>query len=128
MIQQFNKYKKVYDELERERQNRLELKPETELLYTKNELATRKKEAVKSEPVKKVEEVAEKKEDATGEVEADNSANYQLHIDTDELSQLEADREAKKKEADQEEDDEVRVTQLLKLSKEQLEELRKDKK
>jgi hypothetical protein len=109
LVAQVEKYEKIYFQLVNERDKRVELKGENPLLYTRRERELKKLEQVHSQP-----------ETPVGD---ESTKAYQLKFDESEIAQInEAEKALEVPEESTE--DEVRVTQLLKLSKEQLEELR----
>ncbi|MCR9203230.1 MAG: hypothetical protein NXH75_01545 [Halobacteriovoraceae bacterium] len=107
LVSQLEKYEKIYGQLVGERDKRVQTKGSDKGLLTLKEIELKKL----NEPEPEAEEVSE------------NTQAFQVKFDDDELSGFDADNEALASKPEEEED-EVRVTQLLKLSKEQLEELR----
>ncbi|MCP4913104.1 MAG: hypothetical protein GY909_08290 [Oligoflexia bacterium] len=67
-----------------------------------------------------------KRLEASGEIAAPKTEQFSVAFDDEEISQMQAD--VKKEKVKQEEDEQVRVTQLLSLSKEQLQELQDNSK
>lgn len=107
LVSQLEKYEKIYGQLVDERNKRVQQKGADAGLLTLKEQTAKKASQPKEMPFEKPE----------------NTQAFQVKFDDDELNNFDAENEAMGKK-DEEEDDEVRVTQLLKLSKEQLEELR----
>ena len=105
LVGQLEKYQKILDQLTVERQKRISKGTNKKVLLTKKERAELKKQAEM-------------------EKEADE---FQLQIDDEEIEKINEEVAAKDNK-EEEEDEEVRVTQLLTLSKEQLAELKKAKK
>jgi hypothetical protein len=101
LVSQIEKYEKIYFQLVNERDKRLEASGEDSGLLTKREIVVKEQE----------------------ESQKDIQEAYQLKFDDSEIAQI---NEAEKAIELQEEstEDEVRVTQLLRLSKDQLAELR----
>lgn len=106
LVSQLEKYEKIYGQLVGERDKRVRSKGSDKGLLTIKEIELKKVDEPEPE-----EEVAE------------STQAFQVKFDDDELSGFDADNEAMSAK-NEEEEDEVRVTQLLQLSKEQLEELR----
>lgn len=106
LVSQLEKYEKIYNQLINEREKRASRSGGYEGLLTQKEV---------SELVSEEEEVVSA--DADGDTQA-----FQLKFDQEELNQMQEEEEKSNKPV--EEDDEVRVTQLLRLSKEQMEELK----
>lgn len=124
LLKQILKYRKILDQLLKERENRRAKGAPAAELYTPQEIAKAKggssapKPAPKPAPVPKQEPTLE----ATGpELSAES---FQLEIDVDEIERL-REEEEKAKAAKGEDEEEVRVTQLLQLSKDQIAELKK---
>lgn len=110
LVAQLEKYEKIYLQLKGEREKRVQRGTNEKLLMT----------------AKEKESLQEEIEDHL-EAEADNfekTQAFQLKFDDSEIEQMEADKKASEN-VKKDDEDEVRVTQLLKLSKEQIEELKK---
>ena len=107
LVAQLEKYGKIVDQLAKERNARV-VKKDSDDLYTKKELVAR--EAAKPK---------------TPQASADGGDNL-LSFDDEELDAM--DEVASKQEIKEEDDEEVRVTQLLQLSKEDLAALQANKK
>lgn len=120
LLMQIIKYKKIMDQLLKERENRRARGAPGAELFTPQELSKMQaiSSAPKSKPAKEREATADiSSPDLTGE-------SFQLEIDVDEINRLRAEEE-KAKAAKGEDEEEVRVTQLLQLSKDQIAELKK---
>lgn len=109
LVSQLEKYEKIYNQLVNEREKRVGSRGDTNGLLTSNE---RQIKALKEPPKSTSQEAGENQTQA-----------FQLKFDDAELDQMKADEERREHKNDPE-TEEVRVTQLLKLSQEQLEELR----
>jgi len=103
LVSQLEKYEKIYHQLISEREKRAKSKGGYEELLTEKEI---------SELAPEEELLPEKS----------GTEAFQLKFDQEELNQMQEDEN--KANVHEEEDDEVRVTQLLRLSKEQMEELK----
>tara|TARA_R110002072_G_scaffold276051_1_gene437467 strand:+ start:213177 stop:213515 length:339 start_codon:yes stop_codon:yes gene_type:complete len=68
-----------------------------------------------------------KRQEATGEVKTPEKEEFQVSFDEDEISQMQ-ENVAKEKVKEQESEEQIRVTQLLTLSKDQLKELQENSK
>lgn len=114
LVSQLEKYEKIYTQLVNEREKRVTKRggDPKGLLTAKEE-----EERVKSQP-----QAAQVEEEAP----ASDGGTKAFHLKFDD-SELSAMQEEEERSHQKEEEDEVRVTQLLKLSKEQLEELRSPK-
>jgi len=115
LLSQIEKYEKIYTQLLAERQKRVEGGIEKALLMTSAEK--------KAEQIRKKQ--AAQKANVSNEQDSEENVKeeaYHLKIDESELSTMKASGEGVPE--DEEVEEEVRVTQLLQLSKEQLEELR----
>ncbi len=133
---QIQKYKKILDQLVKEREKRRARGEPGKELYTPQEIAeirgasSAPKQQAKPQP-KPVEKVPAK--DKSESTQDDYSApelsmaDVQLEIDVDEIERLKTEEESAKAQTGEEEE-EVRVTQLLQLSKDQIAELKKAKK
>ena len=114
LLSQLEKYEKIYNQLISERQKRVSAGADINALMTvsekKAEAERRKKEASSENNSPKPNKTDEPTE------------AYHLKIDENEISALNQDNNSAPDQ--EEEEEEVRVTQLLQLSKEQLEELR----
>ena len=119
LLKQILKYKKILDQLMKERESRRAKGAPGAELYTPNELA--KMRQVSSAPKSKPAAPEPTQESTAPELSA---ASFQLEIDVDEIERLK-DEEEKAKAAKGEDEEEVRVTQLLQLSKDQIAELKK---
>ncbi len=115
LLSQIEKYEKIYTQLLAERQKRVEGGIEKALLMTS---AEKKAEQIRK---KQAAQKANVSNEQTNEENVTEEA-YHLKIDESELSTMKSSGEGAPEEEEVEE--EVRVTQLLQLSKEQLEELR----
>ena len=115
LLSQIEKYEKIYTQLLAERQKRVEGGIEKALLMTSAEK--------KAEQIRK-KQASSKANISNAQASEENVTEeaYHLKIDESELSTMESSSEDAPEEEEVEE--EVRVTQLLQLSKEQLEELR----
>jgi hypothetical protein len=120
LLSQMEKYEKTYFQLVNERDKRIEVKGDSPQLHTKRE-----RELKAHEDRKMV--VEAKASVAPSEEDNDNTQAYQLKFDESEIAEI---NQAEKAIDVQEESaqDEVRVTQLLRLSQDQLAELRGEKK
>ena len=147
LMKQVAKYEKILKQLLKEKKGRLAKDPGQEDLMNAKELAAWKASQESDQFEDEYEDEYEEEEveieaapaaaaptpapakGAEGEdgpkVEIEDSA-LQLNLGDEELAEMQA--ESEKKEEVEEEDEEVRVTQLLKLSKEDLAELQKAKK
>lgn len=114
LLKQILKYRKILDALIKEREARLAKgHPGTELL-TAEEIAQRRAIATPAAQEKSANE------------SSDAAENFQLEIDVEEIERIRSEEE-RRKAAKEDEEEEVRVTQLLKLSKDQIAELKKKK-
>ncbi len=129
LLSQIEKYEKIYTQLLAERDKRVKSGADMESLKT---AAEKKADQIRKEKGKEKEQEQEQKkklnsrplssEEPSASDESDSTSAYHLKIDESELSNITANNEAT--DAQEEEEEEVRVTQLLQLSKAQLEELR----
>ncbi len=119
LLSQIEKYEKIYTQLLAEREKRVRNGADLESLKTSAEKTADKIRQQQAKQKQKLE--AQIEEDSP--VVDESTAAYHLKIDESELSSLNAQDDNVEAE-DEEEEEEVRVTQLLQLSKEQLEELR----
>ena len=111
LVSQLEKYSKIMDQLVGER-NKRAAAADSDELYTKKELAQREFERQSATPVA-----------SASSGDGDNL----LSFDEDEINAME-EQAVKAKEKEEENDEEVRVTQLLQLSKEDLAALQANKK
>jgi hypothetical protein len=129
LLSQLEKYEKIMDQLVKERDKRVAANP-TDDLYTKKELIDRevakKMAAQQAQMAAAAPAAAQAAAAAPAEAPKGKEDNF-LSFDEDELSAIEAATEEDKAK-DPEEDEEVRVTQLLQLSKEDLAALQANKK
>ncbi len=114
LVSQIQKYERIYFQLVNERDKRVESQGKSKALYTPRELELNIVDTAQEE----------EEEDSSP---SNETKSYQLKFDESEIDQI---NEAEKSVELQKEtpEDEVRVTQLLRLSKEQLDELRGNKK
>lgn len=138
IVQQLKKYQKIIDELVKERSKRIDDGQPKKELFTTQELSRIQEEAAPvakaapaPAPVKKaapapVEEAAEEPT-ATPAQEVGDDGAFQVSFDDGELDEFKENM-AKEKEKEEENDEQIRVTQLLTLSKEDLAELQANKK
>lgn len=130
LLKQIQKYSKILEQLHKERDKRRARGEPGAELYSPQELAKMraKSSAPKSNP--QAQSSGRSKESKS---EDDFSApelsisDVQLEIDVEEIERL-RNEEAKAKSSSDEDSEEVRVTQLLQLSKDQIAELKKAKK
>ena len=113
LLSQIEKYEKIYTQLLAERQKRVDGGVEKALLMTS---AERKAEQIREKKASQKSNISNEQ----GDEENTTEEAYHLKIDESELSNLKSSSAS----ALEEVEEEVRVTQLLQLSKEQLEELR----
>lgn len=111
LLAQLEKYEKIYGQLVSERDKRVSSNGSDKGLLTAREAEEKRLAVVEDTPIQ----------------QSDKTEAFHLKFDDEELSQMEAAKNESKGIKD-EEDDEVRVTQLLQLSKAQLAELRCGKK
>jgi hypothetical protein len=123
LLKQIQKYRKILDVLIKEREQRLAKGHPGVELFSNEELA--KMRAHSSAP-KEVASGQESADDSTSP-EITASQSFQLEIDVEEIEKIREEQE-RARQAKDEEEEEVRVTQLIKLSKEQLAELKKSSK
>lgn len=114
LVAQLEKYGKIMDQLLKERDKRAQANDPDEL-YTKKEMVLREQQRQQAAPAEP--------QAAPAEGGSDNL----LSFDDDEISAMEAEAE-KAKVKEEQDDEEVRVTQLLQLSKEDLAALQANKK
>ncbi len=120
LLKQILKYRKILDVLLKERESRLARGHPGAELYSAQELAEIRAISSAPKPVP---------QEAAPESSAPKSApeTFQLEIDVEEIERMRSEEEQRKAAKDDGEE-EVRVTQLIKLSKGQLDELRKESK
>lgn len=133
---QIQKYKKILDQLVKEREKRRARGEPGKELYTPQEIAELKaassapKQQPKPQPKPLEKAPAKDKSESTQDdytAPELSMADVQLEIDVDEIERLKTEEESAKAQTGDEEE-EVRVTQLLQLSKDQIAELKKAKK
>ena len=124
LVSQIEKYKKILDQLYGEREKRASDRGGVTGLLTRTELEVERKIELKNEAEETPQEAPPVQESAPKKEEKSQSA-FQLSFDEDELQQMKEKEEEVAQET--EEDDEVRVTQLLRLSQDQLKELADNK-
>lgn len=130
LLKQIQKYNKILEQLHKERDKRRARGEPGAELFSPQELAQMraKSSAPKSKPQAQSsghQQEAKSKDDfSSPELSA---SDVQLEIDVEEIERLRSEEEKAKKSSD-EDTEEVRVTQLLQLSKDQIAELKKSKK
>jgi hypothetical protein len=117
LVAQLEKYEKIYLQLVGEREKRVKRGTVEEVLLTQRE-----KQELKAS---QIEEEVFKEEPQEEQSSDDKTQAFHLKFDDAEILNMEKEKEAEAKAKEPVEDDEVRVTQLLKLTKEQMEELKK---
>lgn len=122
LLKQILKYRKILDQLLKERENRRAKGAPAEELYTANEIAKSKTGSSAPKSLAKPAKQDEVTQEITGPELSVES--FQLEIDVDEIERMRAEEEQAKA-AKGEDEEEVRVTQLLQLSKDQIAELKK---
>jgi len=111
LLSQIEKYEKIYHQLMEERNKRLGRESQSSGLLTKRE-----------------EQLERQKQEGRGEESKESTQAYQLKLDDSEIEEInEAQRASTVEGLGYDEDDEVRVTQLLRLSQEDLAELKANK-
>jgi hypothetical protein len=111
LITQIEKYERIYSQLLSERQKRVDAGSSFESLMTRKE----KKQALKN-----------KDHETNTSLKREKTDTYHLTLDEEEISSLSPGKVKDSKNDDEEEHyEEVRVTQLLKLSKDQISEIQK---
>ncbi len=129
---QIQKYKKILDQLVKEREKRRSRGEPGQELYTGEEIAEMKAASSAPRPNPRSNSRGASRNGSSDESMSDYSApelsmsDVQLEIDVDEIERLKKEEEVARLESGDVE--EVRVTQLLQLSKEQIAELKKSKK
>lgn len=106
LVQQIEKYQKIIDGLYKERQKRISNNQPPEELLTPKELAIAEEERKRSQ----------------------ENEQFQLKLDDEEIESIKKENEKVQESRSEDQEDLVRVTRLIQLSKSQLEELRKGKK
>lgn len=127
LLKQILKYRKILDQLMKEREARRAKGAPVAELYTPQELAAKKSASSAPKPAPS-KSAAPAKSAGTASIEITQSelsaSDFQLEIDVDEIERLRAEEEAEKA-AKGGDEEEVRVTQLLQLTKDQIAELKK---
>lgn len=124
LLKQILKYRKILDQLLKERDSRKARGAPSAELFTKEELGGASDASSARERAKA--KISGHKKDETLEISSPNltASDVQLEIDVDEIERLKAEEDRARAERGEDEE-EVRVTQLLQLSKDQIAELKK---
>ena len=130
LLKQIQKYNKILEQLHKERDKRRARGEPGAELYTPQELAQMRAKSSAPKPKPQAHSSGHSKDSKSDDdftAPELSMSDVQLEIDVEEIERLKSE-EAKAKEASGDDTEEVRVTQLLQLSKDQIAELKKAKK